>query len=193
MGATIDTSHCRKEEHTHGNESAVISGPSVDESEVFPKAIAWPDSNNVLTQTSNTQRKTLIAGGIGPAMEDIEGYSTDSGSDANKDAGPKQHGVSERRRAQNARFNSWWVNPSTRNSTNAVTKATYRLASRAERVTKEEVKAAVASASDDELSIRTLMSKQESTVIITDPREYQVELFEKAKKQNIIAVLDTGL
>lgn len=37
------------------------------------------------------------------------------------------------------------------------------------------------------------MSKQESEVIITDPREYQIELFEKAKNQNIIAVLDTGL
>ena len=36
------------------------------------------------------------------------------------------------------------------------------------------------------------MSKQESNVIISDPREYQVELFEKAKQQNIIAVLDTG-
>ncbi len=37
------------------------------------------------------------------------------------------------------------------------------------------------------------MSKQESNVIITDPREYQIELFERAKNQNIIAVLDTGL
>ena len=36
------------------------------------------------------------------------------------------------------------------------------------------------------------MSKQESNVIITDPREYQLELFERAKSQNIIAVLDTG-
>lgn len=36
------------------------------------------------------------------------------------------------------------------------------------------------------------MAKQESNVIITDPREYQLELFEKAKQQNIIAVLDTG-
>jgi endoribonuclease Dicer len=36
------------------------------------------------------------------------------------------------------------------------------------------------------------MSKQESNVIITDPRDYQVELFEKAKTQNVIAVLDTG-
>lgn len=36
------------------------------------------------------------------------------------------------------------------------------------------------------------MSKQESTVLINDAREYQIELFEKAKKQNTIAVLDTG-
>lgn len=47
-------------------------------------------------------------------------------------------------------------------------------------------------ANDETLSIRNLMSKQESTVIITDPRDYQIELFERAKKQNVIAVLDTG-
>jgi endoribonuclease Dicer len=45
---------------------------------------------------------------------------------------------------------------------------------------------------DAALSARSLISKQESTVIITDPREYQTELFERAKNQNIIAVLDTG-
>lgn len=37
------------------------------------------------------------------------------------------------------------------------------------------------------------MSKAESNVIINDPREYQLELFDKAKQENIIAVLDTGL
>jgi len=37
------------------------------------------------------------------------------------------------------------------------------------------------------------MAKQESNVIISDPREYQVELFERAKNQNVIAVLDTGM
>lgn len=45
---------------------------------------------------------------------------------------------------------------------------------------------------DEILSIRSLMSRQESQVIITDPRDYQVELFERAKKENVIAVLDTG-
>ena len=67
------------------------------------------------------------------------------------------------------------------------------MSKRAEQVTKDEVKAVVKSAADEELSIRSLMSKHESAVIITDPREYQVELFERAKKQNTIAVLDTGL
>lgn len=67
-----------------------------------------------------------------------------------------------------------------------------RLSTRVEKVTKEEVKAAFQNADDEALSIRNLMAKQESQVIITDPREYQVELFERAKKENIIAVLDTG-
>lgn len=32
----------------------------------------------------------------------------------------------------------------------------------------------------------------EDAPIISSPREYQTELFERAKKKNIIAVLDTG-
>lgn len=67
-----------------------------------------------------------------------------------------------------------------------------RLSKRAAKITNEEVQAVVENANEEKLSIRSLMAKQESNVIITDPREYQLELFEKAKKQNIIAVLDTG-
>lgn len=67
-----------------------------------------------------------------------------------------------------------------------------RLSKRAAKITNEEVQTIVDNANEENLSIRSLMAKQESTVIITDPREYQLELFEKAKKQNIIAVLDTG-
>jgi endoribonuclease Dicer len=42
-------------------------------------------------------------------------------------------------------------------------------------------------------SARWLVNQSENRQIISSPREYQVELFEKAKERNIIAVLDTGL
>jgi endoribonuclease Dicer len=37
-----------------------------------------------------------------------------------------------------------------------------------------------------------LLAKQDGGVAL-DPREYQIELFERAKAQNTIAVLDTGM
>ncbi|KAK3110193.1 Dicer-like protein 1, partial [Teratosphaeriaceae sp. CCFEE 6253] len=45
-------------------------------------------------------------------------------------------------------------------------------------------------ADDEELSIDNLLSKQSER--ITNPRQYQLELFERAKQENCIAVLDTG-
>ncbi|GAB7356647.1 hypothetical protein MBLNU459_g7366t2 [Dothideomycetes sp. NU459] len=81
---------------------------------------------------------------------------------------------SERRRARNARFCTWRLNT-------------------AEDEFKKQVKQIHAKpTADDELSIRDLLAKQESTPIIADPREYQIELFERAKQQNTVAVLDTG-
>ncbi|OGE58522.1 hypothetical protein PENARI_c001G00533 [Penicillium arizonense] len=44
---------------------------------------------------------------------------------------------------------------------------------------------------DAELSTARLLAKQDGGVAL-DPREYQIELFERAKAQNTIAVLDTG-
>lgn len=67
------------------------------------------------------------------------------------------------------------------------------MSTRAAQTTKEEVQAVSENANEETLSVRGLIAKQDSSVIITDPREYQLELFEKAKEQNIIAVLDTGM
>lgn len=69
----------------------------------------------------------------------------------------------------------------------------YRLNAKAEEVVKEEIEEVVDPANEELLSIRKLMARQDAAnVLINDAREYQVELFERAKKQNIVAVLDTG-
>lgn len=75
----------------------------------------------------------------------------------------------------------------------AASKWYYRLNAKAEEVVKEEIQEVVDPANEELLSIRKLMARQDAAnVLINDAREYQVELFERAKKQNIVAVLDTG-
>ncbi|KAL9126422.1 MAG: hypothetical protein Q9217_004514 [Psora testacea] len=106
-----------------------------------------------------------------PDVEPTE--PSDSDSESENDIGRGLSEISNQRRCQNLKFANW-------------------LSERTAKVTEEEVEAVAKNANDEELSIRTLMSKQESQVIIDDPRDYQLELFEKAKQQNIIAVLDTG-
>lgn len=102
------------------------------------------------------------------ATNDPENSDSD---DESPNSGPMRN-VSEKKRQQNAIFSRW-------------------AAQKAERVTNEEVKEALKTTNDEVLSIRNLLAKQDSN-IITDPREYQLELFERAKEENVIAVLDTG-
>jgi endoribonuclease Dicer len=87
-----------------------------------------------------------------------------------------QHGPrtsSEKRKAQNAIFKAW-------------------ASKKAEEITAKEVKDAIQGADDETLSITDILAKQEYSARITNPRDYQNELFQKAKEENIIAVLDTG-
>ncbi|KAF2682135.1 hypothetical protein K458DRAFT_342502 [Lentithecium fluviatile CBS 122367] len=63
---------------------------------------------------------------------------------------------------------------------------------RTKEITENEVKEAIRITKDDQLSIRDILAKEENSRKITNPRDYQTELFQRAKDGNIIAVLDTG-
>lgn len=112
-------------------------------------------------------------------LEEVElqdGGSEDGDSDIDADA-PRAHGpktTSEKRRAQNNVLKAFAANISAY-------------------VTQQEVEeTATKSTNEEQLSIQDILAKQETTVRITNPRDYQTELFQRAKCGNIIAVLDTG-
>ncbi|CAK7220492.1 Dicer-like protein 1 [Sporothrix bragantina] len=65
------------------------------------------------------------------------------------------------------------------------------LAKNRDNITKATRKVAEALCDEDKTSA-ALVREFESAKIIESPRDYQIELFEKAKQKNIIAVLDTG-
>jgi endoribonuclease Dicer len=52
--------------------------------------------------------------------------------------------------------------------------------------------ATLKSANEEQLSARDILASQDTTVRITNPRDYQTELFQRAKEQNMIAELGTG-
>lgn len=83
----------------------------------------------------------------------------------------KPRKISERKRIQNAAMDNWIQN---------YQKQQARTAATANDVGSESY------------SVKYLVRQSESQKIISTPREYQVELFERAKEDNIIAVLDTG-
>ncbi|KAL1855420.1 Dicer-like protein 1 [Paecilomyces lecythidis] len=115
---------------------------------------------------------TPVAAALGPA-EDNEPASSDSESE-DQSLTSNQHDIKQQRRVQNAKFEDLYA------------------PQRFHHVTAEDVKAALKSVPDAQLSTASLIAKQDFAATITDPREYQIELFERAKTQNTIAVLDTG-
>lgn len=110
-------------------------------------------------------------------VEDTQLQRQDDDEGDDSDESPPTHGpktTSERRRAQNDILAAFAAN-----ITSLVTQ-------------REVEEAAAKSAKEEQLSIRDILAKQETAVRITNPRDYQTELFQRAKNENIIAVLDTG-
>ncbi|KAH7395231.1 dicer-like protein 1 [Phaeosphaeria sp. MPI-PUGE-AT-0046c] len=57
---------------------------------------------------------------------------------------------------------------------------------------KEVEEAASKAANEEQLSVKDILASQATHSRILNPRDYQTELFQRAKTQNTIAVLDTG-
>jgi endoribonuclease Dicer len=115
----------------------------------------------------------------GPVEAKVD-EDADSDVDADLDIDPdipRSHGAkttSEKRRAQNEVMRAFAANISAH-------------------VTQKEVdEASAKSGKEEQLSIRDILAGQGTTLRITNPRDYQTKLFQRAKIQNTIAVLDTG-
>lgn len=94
---------------------------------------------------------------------------SDESDHEDHDDGPPS--AAQKQSIQNARFKSWMLQEAQGQIINASK-------------TPQNAQA-------DQYSMRALML-QSTPKIISSPREYQLELFERAKQKNIIAVLDTG-
>lgn len=108
-------------------------------------------------------------------FQNLEELDEDPDADIDKDGGA-HHGPmtsKEKRAAQNAVFRAFALRKEAQ-------------------ITDKEVKEVLQEIEDDKLSIKQLLKKQETSSIIASPRDYQTELFQRAKDDNIIAVLGTG-
>ncbi|KAL1955149.1 hypothetical protein VTO42DRAFT_8964 [Malbranchea cinnamomea] len=122
--------------------------------------------SSIMTTTTDAKQKELT-------NQDQSASEASESETESEDASTAQSTIAELRKRQNIQFKAL-------------------LSKRAEAITASDIKRAVQVAKDSELSMSNLIAKQDFASVIHDPREYQVELFERARDMNIIAVLDTG-
>jgi endoribonuclease Dicer len=142
-----------------------------------------PDSTPPeLTSPSANSDDDLNDGAVTPVSDEIQQNSchtslddedSDVGSDPNLkkwvlNPAPRPQKISKKKRADAAAFDQW------------IEKNQCKL-SQPER-----------QYHDEDQSVNRLVRGLENKKIITSPRDYQIELFERAKLENTIAVLDTG-
>lgn len=150
---------------------ADLKRPSNASHSINPKrrhgSLASTISNNL--NTSQIQLDEKIDGDINPEYVEIDGEFEDEDDPDLPVTKPRK--ISERKRRMRAVADSYFQE-ALRDSF------------------KKENKIAIEN--QERQSTRWLVNQSESHRIITTPREYQTELFERAKEKNIIAVLDTG-
>lgn len=120
--------------------------------------------------------------------ESVSSDNTENGEETTTITGPSA------RQEQNLFFKSLSVSlPKPREPQNQEiidNQVLHRLTKAAKDMTKKESK--LGQSTELAGSTRYLLNTQDFAATIEDPREYQIELFEKAKKENTIAVLATG-
>lgn len=156
-----------------GSLEALLAGWASSQPGSPPQLVAsqaTSQSPNGVALNANAETKSLGSAGDGFAAID-EGEDSDVNVDKKwvLNPQPKPRKKSQKRRADTAAFELWIEQNQT------------SLCKRARKLVIQ-----------DGYSTQALVQDFETKRIIASPREYQLELFERAKTKNTIAVLDTG-